>query len=468
MKVPNWYNLVEKITNHLLVLFFSLFFIANTAFSACDVPICDIPKTIAELKEGTVESRANFLGDLFQKVKSLTNISGLQNIHKFSKLSYDLQKELKDPENILAWSLFLRELSIYNLLRLAPFELEEMKALYTESFEIPELSSDRQIHIRFDTLQRWRVQIGTIMDTKLIFNLYTFISFAQNKSETNKDEDYVLREIINILDILGKRLSYLYPSYEGVFEIKTRCFPDAPDCELSDLSSNRITLLNSITDLGIFSALFDSKDGTPSYMFYKSVIESFGTSIYTLSEVLTTTGRPSELYIQLNNTQDIKGYVLSSRYAGILRFEGKIIYSPIKFYTDEGSGNEKPIVTGKFEGKLGDQKATIIIRQKRNKTLMASMALGDQKDNINLNFTTGEFVEHRGIINLVGFPSQKLEPYKLNIAYRKSADGKYHWSGGFFSINGHFQKAEFIRSAEIDQPNPNDPLNVDPKNFNPK
>jgi hypothetical protein len=445
-----------KIIN-LILLGFVFFLITFTQAFSCDVPVCDIAGTIATLEKSSVESRATFLGDLYQKTKSLNNVLTLRNLHEFSKLSYELQKKLQDPDNIVAWSVFLRENSIYGLLKFAPFDVEDMKSLYQETFEFADLTIDRQLRIRFDVFERWKAQIGTIMDTKVVYNLYDFISFAQRESENAKDEEYVLREAVFVLDLLGKRLSYLYPSYEGVFEIKTSCVPDPDSCGSVDLSADRLTMLNSITDLGIFGAIYNSHNSALSYMFYRSVIESFGTRIYTLSEILATTGRPSELYVQLlNDKQDIAGYVVSPRYTGSLHYEGKIIYSPLKFYGDEGLENEKPVITGKFEGLFGDKKAVIIIRQKKNKALMASMVAGCVGDGLSFDFTTGEYVSHRGIINLVGFPLQKTEPYKLNLAYRKDANGIYRWSGGFFTITGKFEKVEFVRSADIDQPNPDD------------
>ena len=294
------------------------------------------------------------------------------------------------------------------------------------------------------------------METQLVFGLYSFISYANQLSEENKDEDYILREAVTTLDLLGKRLSYLYPSYEGVFDIKTFCVPDAKQCGQGDLGADRLTFLNSITDLGIFSGLFNNRNGEQHFMFYRTVIESFGTRLYTVSEILSTSGRPSELYVKLDDKQNIKGYVVSSRYPGTLRFEGTPLYSPIKFYVDEGVEQAKPIITGKFEGLMGDKKASIIIRQKKNKALIASMQVGNLSNGMTFDFTNGEFIEHRGIINLVGFPGQKVEPSKINIAYRKNANGEYRWTGGYFSISGKYTKIEFKRSAEIDQPNPDE------------
>ena len=454
-------KLVSLLKNKLfLACILSLLLSAFAFADDCKVPVCDIDGTIQVLSKGTVDARSNYLGDLYNKVRSSSNVDVLHNIHDFAKKSSDLQKNLHDPDNVLAWSVFLREYSITGLLKNAPFVLEEMKGLYQETFEIPDLSIDRQIQIRFNNYQRWKAQINTIMDTKIIYSLYSYISFAQGLSDTNKDEDYVLREAVGVLDLLGKRLSYLYPNYEGIFEVKTYCTPAPKACAVPDLAVNRVVLMNSLTDLGIFSALYNVEQSLQSYLFYRSVIESFGTRIYSVTEALATTGRPSEVYFQLADNQNFKGYVVSSRYSGSLHFEGNVVYSPVKFYVDEGIADQKPKITGKFQGVFGDKKATMIIRQKKNKALMATMLTGEDTTGLLLDFTNGEYVEHRGLINLVGFPTGKVEPYKINMAYRKDANGKYRWVGGYFSLSGKFEKIEFTRAAEIDQPDTND-LNAD-------
>ena len=439
-----------------VIAFFITLFIAQLSFAQCDVPVCDIPGTISTLEKGTSDTRATFLGELYQKTRGLSNVNSLKNLHEFSKLSYEVQKKAQDPDNVLAWSVFLRESSISGLFKFEQFELNEFKALYQETFDIPDLAIDRQVRVRFDVYQRWRAQINTIMDVKAIYDLYAFISFAQQLSDTNKDEDYVIREAVGILDLLGKRLSYLYPSYEGVFEIKTFCNPDAASCAVPDLSVDHVTLLNSITDMGIFSGYYNTKDNFQSYMFARATLEKFGTKVYSASDLISTNGRPSESYVLLDNAQNAKGYIVSSRYSGSLHFEGKVVYTPIKFYTDEGLENQKPVITGKFTGTFGDKKAVMIIRQKKNLALMATMLAGTDNDGLLFDFTNGEYVAHRGLINLVGFPSQKLEPFKLNIAYRKDAKGNYRWTGGYFTISGHYMQVEFTRTNDIDLPSPDD------------
>jgi hypothetical protein len=444
----------------LLLLTFLFGALANTIY-ACDLPVCDIPGTIARLEKVPLDERSNFLRDLYNKYRLSAKPEALQNLHDFSIQSGKLQKHVGDPENVVAWSIYIRETSIYGLLKHAPFNLELMKSLYDESFKIPELNIERQMRIRFDSYQRWRAQINSIMDTDLVYSLYAFLDFAKQQSEEFQDDDYLIREANSVLEIAGRRLSYLYPNYEGVYDIKATCSPTPADCGNVDLKEDKLVFMHSTYDIGIYSALYSQTYKTLSYMFNRTAIESFGTKLYSLSDIANPLGRPSEIYANLTRDQKVKGYVISSRFSGTLHFEGKIIYSPIAFYVDEGTKGKNPIVPGKYKGKMGDKEVSMIIRVKKGKSLMATLWV-DEPSGFLIDFSNGEFIEHRGIVNLVGMTPQKAEPYKINLAYRENPEtNEYRWIGGFFTTSGKFESLELKKVSEIDIPTEQVVINKD-------
>lgn len=430
----------------------------NITFAApsvnCGLPVCDINQTIADLQKGTVEQRAQFLGNLYQQYRGTSDVKALQNIHDFSIRSYDLQKQLKDPANVLDWSIFLRELAIDGLLRFVDFDKTLFIQLYTETTLIPEFNKDRQQRVRYNSLQRWQLVIPTILDLNYVYGLYDYLNAALTISKQQNDEDYIQRQIAYDIDALGKQLSYLYPLYEGVYNVQIQCSPSADKCSPGDLLIDKIVVMNSFSDMGIFIGAAAQKNNIQNFLFYKSELGNSGTSLHSQSDVLVMGIRPAESFLRIDSkTQEISGSFLTSQYSGSLRFTGKVAYSPLHFYVDEGPGTDPYQVLGQFEGTIGNQKAKMIIRQRKDKTLFATCYVGEQDSLLKIDFSAGEFIQHRGIIELIGFGTAKLAPYKLLLAYRMDPTKKtYHWTGSYFSMNGTFSEAEFIRTGDVDTP----------------
>jgi hypothetical protein len=429
---------------------------AAAAASDCQVPICDFNETLKRLEGMNLEERSNFLGALYNEYRGTSELAPLRNLREFGRLSYALSKRLNDPTAVLSWSVYLRESAIYGLLRSAPLDLAEDKSMIDEIATIPELSKDRQMRIRYDTLLRWRAEVPTILDLQLVYDLFDFVGYITKASQSAKDEDYVLREASTVVDFLGNRISYLNPAYEGVYEIRASCLPEAKACEGADMKADRLVLMNSISDLGIFTTLVNAPSSITSFLFNKTLLEDAGLQARANSEVLSVSGRPSRLLARFDRaTQNVRGQVLTSRYTGTLDFTGRILFSPVKYYMDEGAPSAPAPIPGQYEGRIGDKKVRLIVRQKDEKILIASAftMINGSSEPMVWDFTIGEYVAHRGVLNLVGFGSTRMSPFKLVLAYRRGTDGKNHWVGGYFSLLGKFEEASFDRTGEVDESN---------------
>lgn len=429
----------------------------------CQVPVCDIPATIQSLKTKSAEDRQTFYSELYQAQVNSRDAAVLRNLHDFGSSAYALSQEMNDPKIVFQWVANIRQLG-QGLLTYADFRKEEFISTYNETASIPELSRDSQQRVRFSALYRWKIEVPLLLDIKTVYEVYDYITSAAALSKKLNDEDYIIREASTVLELLSARVSYLYPLYEGVFEIKANCVPVATDCEQKDTHSDRLVVMNSLTDLDVYTALSISKqttflssigeavDGNKSnetnFLFVKSLLEKNATLLYSKSDILTSGTRPSEIKIAFAGNQDVVGSAVTSRNVGALNFSGSVIFSPLKYYVDEvpaESSLDHPI-TGEFLGQIGEYPVRLIIRQRVDKTLMATafFTLNKQTSEVKkIDFSMGSFTPHRQLINLTGAGSAFFTPYKMTVAYRKGSDQKLHWYGGFYSVTGYFKDVTF-------------------------
>ena len=435
--------------------------ISSHAMAACLVPVCDITATIADLKTKNSDQRSAFYADLYQNNLNSKDQAVLRNLNAFGVQAYKLSKDVNDPKVTVKWAADVRQIG-QGLLTHAPFQKTEFINTYVESASMPELTRDSQQRVRYAALFRWKTVIPVMFNVNEIYAVYDYVQKAADFSISIGDEDYLNREATSVLELLSARISYLFPLYEGVYAIKTTCNKLVGQCSAKDLAGDRLVVMDSLTDHLIVASLAISSeisfdyaignynDTNPShetdginFLFYKSFVKNNGTELYSKSDVLYVGDRPAEIKFTVNQIQDVSGSAVTSRYVGALNYAGKVIFSPLKYYTDEVplQAGEQSIV-GEFAGKFGTHNMRLIIRQKADKTLMAS-AFVDMNDNDNyekFDFSTGNFVTHRQLINLTGVGMINYTPYKIAMAYRFGADGKLHWFGGFYSVNGMYSE----------------------------
>jgi len=431
------------------------FLVSQTSF-ACQVPVCDIAATIEDLKTKTSDERSEFYSDLYKENLNSKDAAVLRNLRAFGAEAYKLSKEINDTKVIIKWAADVRQIG-QALLTYADFQKEEFISTYIESASIPELSRDSQQRVRFSALYRWKTEVLFMFDIKKIYDAAEYVQKASALSKEFNDEDYIIREAQMVLELLSTRISYLYPLYEGVFVIKTKCNHLVGQCSEKDLLADRLVVMNSFTDYDIYSSLAISSEinfaaaiGKYSqginFLFIKSLIKDNGTSLYSKSNILNVGERPAEIQASFAENQDVTGTAVTSQYVGALNYSGKVIFSPLKYYADEVPvlAGTQP-TTGEFVGTFGHQKMRLIIRQRVDATLMATAFIGvDSNSEITkIDFSMGQFVAHRQIINLTGVGVLQFTPYKITVAYRIGADGKIHWLGGFYATNGFFAEVSF-------------------------
>lgn len=428
-------------------------FISSQGMAACQVPVCDIVATINELKTKSIDERHQFYSDLYNNNINATDAAVLRNLNAFGVQAYKLSKDMNDPKGTITWAATVRQLG-QGLLTYASFQKTEFINTYTESAVMPELTRTGQQRVRYSALYRWRTEVAVMFNVNEVYAVYDYVQKAADYSRQINDEEYILREGQAVLELLSSRITYLFPLYEGVFAIATKCNLQVGQCTAKDVASDRLVVLNTLNDYELASSLAISSQADFLYaigqyhdddvshetkginfLFVNSTIKNNGTNLYSKSDVLYVGDRPAEIKVAFNNAQDLNGSAVTSRYVGALSFAGKVIFTPLKYYTDEVplQAGEQPL-TGEFKGKFGNEPMRLIIRQRVDGTYMASAFVNEQA----IDFSMGQFVTHRQLMNLTGLGMRNFTPYKLTIAYRMGADKQMHWFGGFYSVNGFF------------------------------
>lgn len=451
-----------------ILIITSVLTIAQAVFADCSVPVCNISATIEQLKSQSSDERAAFLSNLYQQNSSSTDAASLRNLRAFGLQAYNQALALKDPANNILWAAYVRQIGLNGVLVHADFYKDEASSAFLETSQIPELVRDRQQQVRFSAFYRWKMEAPVLMDIKLIYDIYEFLNNSVELSKSLKDDDYVIREGLTALDLLSKRISYLYPIYEGVFAVKAQCLPKVQNCTAADLRTDRLVVMNSLTDLGVYTSLPVFKNtnfassigherGRPAddinFIFAKSKVEKNGTYLKSQSEVLNSGARPSEIALQITSaTQFVKASVTTTRETGALHLEGDVVYSPLKFYVDQVPAlDNEPTIVGTFKGYFGCERVTFIVRQRLDKTLMATAFVGLKDDIKKIDFTMGEYVPHRKLFHLTGVGLNEFTPYKLTLALRYNEKQKLRWTGGFFSTTGYYQDVKVIRTGSVQE-----------------
>lgn len=444
-----------------VILLFATFVLSQTTWADCHVPVCDIAATIQDLKTKSADERSAFYSDLYQTNLNSKSADVLRNLNVFGAQAYKLSKDLNDPKITIKWAADVRQIG-QNLLTYADFQKTEFTNTYIESASMPELTRDSQQRIRYAALFRWRTQVPLIFQINTVYEVYDYVQRAAVFSQEINDEDYILREAQVVLDLLSARISYLHPLYEGVYSIKTTCNHFIGQCSDKDLASDRLVVMDSLTDYQIHASMAISSrmdfahaiglysDTEPSheteginFLFYRSVLKNNGTELYSKSDILYVGDRPAEIKATFSPSQYVSGSAVTSRYIGALNFTGNVIFSPLKYYMDKVPFQlSKDPIEGEYSGKFGKNNMRLIIRQRVDKTLMASAFVGneDNSESETVDFTMGQYVAHRQLINLTGIGRIHFTPYKIVMAHRLGADNKLHWFGGFYSVNGFYSE----------------------------
>lgn len=430
----------------ILVFVFSLF---GVLAEACDLPVCDIPGTIAKLESGTAGERFQFIGNLRTKYRRSEVPAELENLRAFALEARDLSTRLNDEDWLIRESVMLIDQAVIGLIK---FRKPPVAKHMIASFK--ELSTEGS---RFEAIKHWTEKVSQIEVTSELREIITFAEEAKNHSTAMQDADWIPREAERLMTLASTQLAILDPYHEGIFQITLSCPSiNNSSCKQNypDLATMTILEAGQRSGYGLVTSFIMPSPVEPAYLFGDSQFNGGNGRMYGFSKVSTPTfPRPAEFKLQLDRDSGaIRGVLIDSRSNGFVRFEGKPIRR-VKELIDQTSGSTVTVtqgdLVGTYETKIGHRTGRLVIKETGDLNLIASFLPQPQGDP--LDFKTGTFVKSQGVLSLVAFGT-KMDFLKAILRFEKR-NGQVVATGFHFnSFDGSTEDWVLQRTGSITVP----------------
>lgn len=414
---------------------------ANAANSvnapACDVPVCDIPTKLDELKLATQNDRYQFVKKLRDENRNSAEIKTLQNLITFADEAVILFKSLQDEDWVIREAVTLADQSRTSLLKI---DISNPTVLISEFDRIEDLGQ------RFQVLNFWATESEKLEDQAKLKSLLKFGEHAKDWAIKTKQEDYFAREAQKLLDNASRKLISIYPTHEGVYDIKIKCI----ECytavgEVKKI--NQLVIFDSLSDRGLVVGFGEKDAHLLHYSFTNSTIESDAITVKTGREA--DWAHPAESFIKVDPaTGNVSGTLYDTVSKDRIEFTGKADVRAIVAFNDEGAPRtlQDSEVVGRYKGTLGSLEGELVVRQFSDKKWKASFHAASGKSI--KDFSDGGFNASRGILSLTSSSNFSLVETKLNLAVRKDSKGNEVWRGSMMLTSGQPLKASFVRISD--------------------
>src|SRR5690606_7445529 len=150
----------------------------------CDVPVCSVQDTIANLRSMTGDQRGMYALNLLNQHKNETELRVLENLRQAGLEMKALFAELGDEDWVQRAAADLVNISVFNLSKNIKVDGERLGELYQQ------LSNQTY---RYNMISYWHGKLKTIEDSSVIEELILFADIARNLSTKAGDEDWVPR-----------------------------------------------------------------------------------------------------------------------------------------------------------------------------------------------------------------------------------------------------------------------------------
>lgn len=391
---------------------------------SCDVPVCNMGKTLEELKSLNENERYNYVVKLSQKYADSTDVKVLENLLALSRQLKELSLEMGDADWVVREISTLGGHAIFGLAKYSEIKALKLGGLY-KMIEIPAK--------RYEIIAYYHAMVESIEDLSVLSEVIEFGKIANSHSIAINDEGWIVRAADSLAAEATIRLVSLEPSHEGVFEIEaTR--PDGM------LPIDKIVILDSSSERNLVVNFISSK--------YNQVVLSYARSTIVGNKiegkVMGSDGMSSKFEITLDRlTGKVSGIIQTTR-TGSIHFEGDRAFTVKELYTGSSPwALGETDVIGTMEGEIMGVKGMLAIQSFEKNVFSASFMAEDRELSIDYQ---GKFYPKSGILALT-----HKNKVKLVLALRKDGDIA-EWKGVTFSItNGNVRSASFSPIRQVEQ-----------------
>lgn len=298
-------------------------------------------------------------------------------------------------------------------------------------------------NIRNEVLNYWRGKIRRSYNDKAsLLGLAKFYRAAEIDAIAKHNGDWILASARFGGSELMRKLGYLFPVFEGVYDVRTSC---SGSCGSNVINS--VVMLNTLTNDGWQISFMNSASGTTAFTFSGLEISAGGT---VFEGMLNMYGTPTKMHLEYDiDTRRIRGWILNSDRVGPINFSGIQKTSTVSIYDDQAalasSGNlnvPQSIPYLEARGHYGDRDATLVVRSltANGETIIGATM---RFDRFRVQFQLGNYNPRNGILVLLGTQPTGAR-IKLTLATRVRPDGRIDLSGVAFSAqNQSFNAVSF-------------------------
>ncbi len=396
-----------------------------TAFSftavaqACELPVCDIPAQLTELRAKNGDQRGMYAINLKAQYKDTTDTAALLNLQDAGMAMKQLFTELKDEDWVVRAASDLVNHVVLSLAKYSVVNGETLAGYYR--------MLDGQTS-RYAMITHWQSQITSIEAASELNELVVFAVSAREHSTQVGDEDWVGRAATTMITDITIKLTSLDPVHEGVYDV---AMSDA-SLALGTLAFDKMAVLDSSSSKNLVVVFINSKLRVTAYSFSNAEIN--GNVVTGL--VLSNGDISKRVSFTIDRTTGSVSGVIESTKNDAIEFSGAQMFSTRQVF----AGKTPRVVTqndviGTLKGQLAGISGKLAI--KSFMTNVYSATFTSDNGSIVMSFQ-GKFFPKTGVLSLTS-----AEKLKLVVSLREK-DGVEAWTGYSFStVTGKVTPATF-------------------------
>lgn len=396
-----------------------------TAFSltsvakACELPICDIPAQMTELRAKNGDQRGMYAINLKTQYKDTTDTAALLNLQEAGTAMKALFTELKDEDWVVRAASDLVNHVVLSLAKFSAINGETLAGYYN--------ILDGQTS-RYAMLTHWQSQLANIESAAELNELVVFAASARERSTEVGDEDWVGRAATALITEITIKLTSLDPVHEGVYDVAM----SEASLALGTVAFDKMAVLDSSSSKNLVVVFINSKLRITAHSFSNAEIN--GNVVTGL--VLSNGDISKKVSFTIDRTTGAVNGSIESTKTDAIEFSGTQIFSTRQVF----AGKAPRVVTqndvlGTLNGELAGIKGKLAI--KSFLTNVYSATFTSENGSIVMSFQ-GKFYPKTGVLSLTS--GDKL---KLVVSLRET-NGVEAWRGFSFStITGKVTPATF-------------------------
>lgn len=386
---------------------------------ACELPVCDIPAQITELRAKNGDQRGMFAINLKAQYKDATEVAALQNLQEAGMAMKQLFTELKDEDWVVRAASDLVNHAVLSLAKYSAINGETLAGYY----RILEGQTSR-----YAMITHWQSQLAALEDAAALNELVAFAASARERSTEVGDEDWVGRAATTLITEITIKLTSLDPVHEGVYDV---AMSDA-SLALGTLAFDKMAVLDSSSSKNLVVVFINSKLRVTAHSFTNAEIK--GNEVTGL--VLSNGDISKRVSFTIDRTSgQVRGLIESTK-TDAIEFSGTQLFSTRQVF----AGKTPRVVTqndvvATLSGQLAGINGKLAI--KSFMTGVYSATFTSDNGSIVMSFQ-GKFFPKTGVLSLTS--GDKL---KLVVSLREK-DGVEAWRGFSFStVTGKVAPATF-------------------------